>query len=43
MLRSLYALLNVNAGFTAEKLLALDVALPIRRYAGGRNSKEFLS
>jgi putative ABC transport system permease protein len=33
MLRSLYALFNVNAGFTAEKLLALDVALPPARYA----------
>jgi putative ABC transport system permease protein len=41
MLRSLYALFNVNAGFTAEKLLALDVALPPTRYARAEQQRNF--
>jgi putative ABC transport system permease protein len=32
-MRSLWALLNVNPGFEAENLLALDITLPSTRYA----------
>ncbi len=41
MLRSLYALFNVNAGFTAEKLLVVDVALPPTRYARPEQQMNF--